>query len=200
LTTYKPFATASFLNNTSFYVQYSDMKIYLLRHGQSEYNTSNLINTDPKIKVPLTKLGVKQAEKAGEKLKKIKFDAIYVSDFLRAKQTAEIVNKYRGLKLNVDLRLNEVDLGFEGKTDKEFLKAAGNDYFHFRGTGTENWQDLKVRVQKFLDDLKRKNLESVLVVSHQWVAMVANQIVNGLTDKEAYDVQLKNCGLIVLEI
>lgn len=176
------------------------MKLYFLRHGESEYNVKDLINTNPKIYIPMTKKGFAEAERAARKLKKIKFDAICVSEFLRARQTAEIVNKHYGLKLNVDSRLNEIDVGFESKLNKEFLKAAGKDLFHFKGTGSEDWQDLKKRVRNFLDELKNKDFENVLIVSHQWVIMVANQIVNGLSDEEAYAVPLGNCEIIVLEI
>jgi broad specificity phosphatase PhoE len=164
------------------------MRLYLLRHGESEYNVKDLINTNPKIDVSLTKKGVKQAEKAAKKLKKIKFDVILVSEFLRAKQTAEIVNRSLNVRFEVEPMLNEINLGYEGRPDKDFLKAAGNNLLHFRGDGTESWQELKKRVGEFLTEIKKKDFENVLVVSHQWTIRVANGLANGLTDEEAYAV------------
>lgn len=176
------------------------MKVYFLRHGESEYNVKHLINQDPKVKVPLTKKGIKQAVKVAKKLKDVRFDAIYISELFRAKQTAEIVNKYHNLPVKVEPRICEVRVGFEGKSDKEFHAIAGSDLFHFKGNGIESWQGVKKRVRNFLRDLKKKKYETVLVVTHQWVIKVANQVVKGLSDEEAYTLPMGNCDFIILEV
>lgn len=63
------------------------MLLFLLRHGQSEYN---LIGEKAGADSPLTPLGWKQAERAGIWLGRFgHFDALYTSPLLRARQTAE---------------------------------------------------------------------------------------------------------------
>src|SRR3989344_8936348 len=67
------------------------MKIILIRHGESEHNAKITLSRDSK----LTKKGEIQAKHLGEKIKnkKIKIDAIYTSNLIRSKQTAEIISK-----------------------------------------------------------------------------------------------------------
>ena len=95
------------------------MKVHFMRHGESEYNVKGLLNQDPKIKVHLTSKGKKQAENAAKKLRKINFDAIFVSEFVRTQETAKIINQGRGTPSFVDKRINEPKTGFEGKSSKE---------------------------------------------------------------------------------
>ena len=65
------------------------MKIYLIRHGE----------VDSKVEgVPLTKKGLDEAKIVANELLNYKFEKVYFSDLLRAKQTAEIY-----LELNPDI-------------------------------------------------------------------------------------------------
>ncbi len=71
-------------------------KLILVRHGQSEYNAKDLWTgwTD----VPLTELGRLEAREAGEEIKDLKVDIVFVSDLIRSKQTWEEMAKVLGLK------------------------------------------------------------------------------------------------------
>ncbi len=176
------------------------MKVIFLRHGESEYNAKGLINQDPGIKIHLTFKGKKQSEEVAKKFEGIRFDVIFVSEFSRTKETAEIINRHYNVPVLVDSRLNEARVGFEGKTDAEYKLATSRDPFNFKLLGKESWQDLKKRVKNFLQDLKKENYNCVLIVSHQWTTRVANQIINKFSDKEAYALPLKNCDFFEFEI
>lgn len=64
----------------------------------------------------LTELGITQAKETGEKLKHIKFDAIFSSDLVRAKKTAEIIKFDRELMIETSHLLRERAYGhFEGQ-------------------------------------------------------------------------------------
>ena len=151
---------------------------------------------------PLTDRGIKQAEIIAEKLKNKKFDAIFSSEFLRARQTAEIVNKFHNKKIIIDSRINEVNVGFEGKTDEEFDKARKSflDEFTFKLKGKESWNDTKNRVGNFLNWLKKQNYGCVLIVSHQWIIGIANQLIRGLTNKKAMQELLATGEYVELEL
>jgi len=71
-------------------------KLILVRHGQSEYNAKDLWTGW--IDVPLTELGRKEAKKAGEEIKDLKIDVVFVSDLIRSKQTWEEMAKVLDLE------------------------------------------------------------------------------------------------------
>ncbi|MEK7495493.1 MAG: histidine phosphatase family protein [Patescibacteria group bacterium] len=88
--------------------------IYLVRHGETEWNVKKLIQGQKDI--PLNKKGEDQAMALGKKLKKIKFDAIYSSDLRRAAETAIIIAGKRRLMIIKSKALRERYFGkFQGE-------------------------------------------------------------------------------------
>jgi broad specificity phosphatase PhoE len=71
--------------------------IYLTRHGETEWNEKKIIQGHSDI--PLNKKGIKQANLLGMELKNIHFDAVFSSDLVRAKKSAEIMIKGKNLPL-----------------------------------------------------------------------------------------------------
>jgi len=69
------------------------MRIYLLRHGESEANVQGIIADDPAQAYHLTPMGIAQAEIAAEELREVPFTHIYVSEHLRTRETAEVLVK-----------------------------------------------------------------------------------------------------------
>jgi len=68
------------------------MQLYLVRHGESEYNR---IGEEAGSDSPLSELGWLQAERLGAWLAtRGPFDAFYCSPLLRARQTAEVLARY----------------------------------------------------------------------------------------------------------
>jgi hypothetical protein len=59
----------------------------------------------------LTDIGKRQAEAAGNYLKKDRFNAIYSSDLGRAHETAKIIDRYLNIGIKTDERLRERKLG-----------------------------------------------------------------------------------------
>lgn len=95
--------------------------IYLVRHGETEWNTKKLIQGHSDS--PLTNNGVDQANKLAKRLEHIKFDAIFSSDLLRAKRTAEILKLERDLVINTTHLLRERNYDeLEGKTWEDIRK------------------------------------------------------------------------------
>ncbi len=79
--------------------------IYLVRHGETEWNVKNLIQGHSDS--PLTDKGIGQALNLGRKLQHTDFDAIFSSDLLRAKRTAELLKLERKLIINTSRLLRE---------------------------------------------------------------------------------------------
>lgn len=89
--------------------------IYLVRHGETDWNIQKKMQGHQNI--PLNKNGEKQAREAAKRLKKIKFDAAYSSDLIRAKRTTEIIALEHKLAVKANQALRELSFGgFEGQT------------------------------------------------------------------------------------
>lgn len=58
------------------------MKLYLVRHGQTDFNKGDL--TQGSSDIPLNETGKEQARKLAERVKNMRFDAYYVSPLTRA--------------------------------------------------------------------------------------------------------------------
>ncbi len=94
--------------------------IYIVRHGQTDWNIGRKIQGHSDI--PLNSEGEKQAEALKHELKDIKFDAVFSSDLLRAKRTAEIITLERDLAVEATEVLREGQMGkFEGAIFEDFF-------------------------------------------------------------------------------
>lgn len=101
-------------------------KIYLVRHGETDYNKNGLLQGI--IDIPLNDTGIEQAKKAGEFLKDKKIQAFYSSYLTRAKNTAEYSAKHYDLNVIIYPNLHEVDLGILSGNDKAFAETTIPNY------------------------------------------------------------------------
>lgn len=149
-------------------------RLIFIRHGQSLANQQNRFagQTD----VPLTELGMAQAERAAEYiLKREKIDKIYSSDLRRAYDTALPVSRLTGLPINSVTGLREICAGvWEGRLvseimieyEKEFY-AWRNDYSNARCPGGESVEEVYGRVVTCVKQIARENDGlTLLLTSH----------------------------------
>lgn len=165
------------------------MKLYVVRHGQTNYNELGLCNSDPKVDVHLTKVGIDQAHKLAENLKVVSIDQVFVSELKRTKQTAQIINEFHDAPIAVDARLNDIKFGYEGKHYSEYHSALDKAYDKWtaRFNGGESITDLRMRVQDFLNDLKSKDYASALIVTSGGVMQAIYGIIGNHSIEEAWD-------------
>ncbi|MHA2276922.1 MAG: histidine phosphatase family protein [Candidatus Kariarchaeaceae archaeon] len=153
------------------------MKVYLIRHGESEGNREGMITTNPQ----LTELGLKQA-KILQNVLPLKYDKAYSSNLQRAKMTAMIsLNLYDGdrkLRIEPDLREIEVTNNLEGLRFED-LEASKDDFmkwaFLIEDTFHEKFQTESIPVfikrtgdafKKIVNEGKKDNNETILIFSH----------------------------------
>ncbi len=87
---------------------------YLVRHGETDWNANKIIQGHSNN--PLNQTGEKQARELAKKFKNVHFDAVFSSDLLRAKRTAEIIGQEKNLAVKTTRFLRERAFGkFEGK-------------------------------------------------------------------------------------
>ena len=85
------------------------MNIFVVRHGQTEWNVLKKMQGSADIE--LNEKGLSQAQDTADMLSSETFDVIFSSALKRAKQTAEIINNSRGLNIIFDDRLRERNFG-----------------------------------------------------------------------------------------
>ena len=95
--------------------------LILIRHGETPYNRDRRYQGHRN--TPLTRKGKRQAKEIAFRLKNESLNAIYSSDLKRTKCTAEVINHYHSLKINILPQLREIDFGdWEGKTHDEIQR------------------------------------------------------------------------------
>lgn len=171
------------------------MKVYIVRHGQI---LSNVLKKHTNPFEDLTKLGIKQAKELSKIIKNINFDIIYVSPYLRAMHTAEILNT-NNKKMIIDERLRERNCGkLSGEpVEDNIYRMDYWNYFSIKDHGNaENIKNFFERVFSFLEELKSKNYDKVLIVAHSGVSKAFYGYFNGIPeDGNFFNLGLKNCEI-----
>jgi len=148
------------------------MKLYLVRHGQSETNLAGEFTGWKQ--VSLTEKGYLDARRAGEYLKGRSFDRVYSSDLIRAVQTAKTaLPGCEPLQLPL---LREIGLGsLEGRSIAECMEEGGEEFArnrenrYFVPYGGESEEMLEKRLDAFLRMLEEDPCEQAIAFSHAGV-------------------------------
>jgi len=172
-------------------------KIIFVRHGESEMNV-NSSRSSALDKNPLTEKGRKSVEKMAENFTD-KVDAVFASPVLRARQTAEILQKKLGNEIIFDDLIKEYNNGkWEEKTiqdlqnDSAYLeyKKTSNESirnkFTFRlGETGETREEIIARVREFVDEILREySGKTIMVVSHGGIFACINHVIRGTSDEK----------------
>ncbi|WP_261300488.1 histidine phosphatase family protein [Paenibacillus andongensis] len=171
------------------------MKLYVVRHGQTEWNYENRVCgiTD----VQLTDKGEEQAKELSKIVYEKQIDIILTSPLSRAVKTAEILSRAINKDIVIDHRLVEQNYGeFEGTSrDNQNFKEAKR-HFSNKLSGGESILQLSQRIFNVLDEIKEKYLnQNVLIVTHGGVCRVINAYFNEQTNDEFYHFHIGNCDL-----
>ncbi len=179
------------------------MELYVVRHGETEFNVQRRYagSTD----VPLSENGFKQAEELAGKLHSVSIDLIVTSHLLRARQTAEIVQKALAKPLVVIDQFAERNMGvYEGLTREEaqnkypemWLRLGARDIDDGPDEG-ETIRQCYQRVSSALISMKEKYPKSkILLVCHGFVARLINKYCMDLSFEEMNSFTLGNCEYV----
>lgn len=183
-------------------------RIYLARHGESQWNILNIIQGQKDI--PLTNKGILQAQLLGKRLINEKIDKIYSSDLSRAHETAKIIGEI----INVDVvpmkEFREINFGiWEGMSKEELLANYKWEYELWMREpeklvleGGETLAELQYRamegIKKILSS-KKDNCNNILIVSHN---ATIKALILGLLDisiSNYKNLTLGNASLSIIE-
>ena len=176
------------------------MKIYLLRHGETEWNKLGKFQglTD----VSLNKRGLSQARDSARAALSWEHNALYASSLTRTVQVAEEIRKLTGIPLVTDPGLRELSLGdLEGVTGAEMRAGWPGLYQTWRNNPAdvvmpngESLEQLQARAWKVILDIERDHAdeEGVVVVSHNFTIRT---IICAILDIPLYNFHRMSLGL-----
>ena len=184
--------------------------IYLMRHGQSHGN--HPIDTYGLDK-ELTEKGHEQARSAAQKLKNVKFDAIFASPLIRAQQTAKIIAEEHKLAVLTKKALKERHHGvLEGHVVDD-LKDELKKYYEMRvNLPYEKFKKVVIAegretdeavMSRFITTLREIAIaytgKSVLVIGHVSIMKTFLVHLGIITYKDLSGKKFDNTGYIKLE-
>ena len=183
------------------------MKLYVMRHGQTDWNVRQVYQGDTD--VPLNETGLKQAEAAKAQVFPGMVDLIFCSTLMRARQTAAAVNEVLGVPVVYRKEMIERAFGeWEGLSYVEKRShpyIASGDYDNYRCTervaGIELCSEVCERAWGFIKELKEFYPDkSLLLVSHgSWIRAMS-AFFRGLDENGSVGhVRADNCEILEFE-
>ena len=153
--------------------------IYLVRHGQTDWNVEH--RTQGHLDIPLNETGRNEAKICKEELVGVKIDKIISSDLSRAKETAAIINENFSLPITYDARLRELNFGdLQGVLAKDISEK---DWYLLNHEPhkihAEPLVDVFKRMKSFFDEIDPK--KNTLVVGHGGTVRMAMYLSHNLT-------------------
>lgn len=188
------------------------MKIYLIRHGETDWNLQQLLqgSTD----IPLNQNGIDLAKETAEGLRDVPFDLIFTSPLKRARQTAEIIRGERQIPLIDEPRLREICFGiYEGYScskkhytipDPDFIKFFIDPANYIPPKGAESIEQLCRRTTEFLHEVADNPAyaDKIILFSSHGAAVKGLLSSLTITDKKDFwnGGVHKNCGVTILDV
>lgn len=182
-------------------------KIYLVRHGETEWNRegrSQGCSND----IPLSDIGLKQAEAIGERLKHEAIDMFFSSSLARAYETASIIAKYHNKEVSIHKEFMEISFGvFEGLRFDEIKEKYNIEYEGWRDTphihsvpGAESLDSIKERsLTKLMEILNHNKDKNILVVSHGITIKILIASILGIDFANLHTIRQDNTALNIFE-
>jgi alpha-ribazole phosphatase/probable phosphoglycerate mutase len=178
------------------------MKIFIARHGQTDYNASKLMQG--RSDIPLNATGIAQAGTVRDKLKDYKFDAVYSSPLIRAVKTAQIISGVNEDEIIKDDRIIEANFG---KYEMRKYSACGIPFSLYwtlpeifpAPKGVETTAQMIERTSSFLSELEKKDYENVLVVCHGGIIRAIRGYLEDAKRGYIWRPRPKNCEVRVYE-
>ena len=167
------------------------MKVAILvRHGESEANTRNIISEDL-YGYPLTKNGRDQVKHTAMQLQGIPVDNLITSPIQRTMETAEIISRIVNIEPKVDERIRESGLGnFNNKKVESLPKAMRMDL------GMESWESHQNRFKEVFSEVNG----IWVIVSHALPIRAAICSFLDIDETESFGVEIRNASMSIVDL
>ncbi len=179
------------------------IKLYTLRHEESEYNALKLItgNDDPE----LTQAGLENADRIGNAVVDWTIHRILTGQLIRQRKTAQAISRGRGIEIDYDARMNERGVGRFQRVPYNKIDTEGLSLQTYLARKDRLDDDSNPQIPRTIDpgqriNAVRRNIRSLLnekvwperapddesillVVSELWNVYFANELFGNPTSK-----------------
>lgn len=148
-----------------------NMKIYVIRHGQTTSDVEDRYGGD--YDDHLTDLGVKQAQDLAGKIKSFGVEVIFASPRIRAQETAKIINKVLNVEIKTIQNLRErnqygVLSGMKKSEAKdkypEMVEEVKDRFKTIEGA--EDYESFRKRIVDSFNEVAASGYKTIAVVTH----------------------------------
>lgn len=170
------------------------MKLYVIRHGQTEKNKNHIIAD---IEEDINETGIRQAITISKELNKKDIDLIICSPSKRTKHTLELLNLDSNIKVIYDDRLIERDMGiYENSKFEDLDWNLFWNYYDKKYKKLESMKDVYDRISNLLDELKEKYKDkNILLITHGGCFRAIYWYIKGIPDSGNVPHDLGNCEI-----
>ena len=165
-------------------------ELLLVRHGETDWNRERRFQGHAD--EPLNEAGREQARELAEALAGEKIDAVYTSDLVRARETAEILAARLEAEAVPLRELREIDVGsWQGLSWPEIEERHPEGVERWKRDGHgwdggESYEELGVRIVAVLRDIAARHPgQRVLVVGHGGTVRATRAFVEGVSVVES---------------
>ena len=181
------------------------MKLHIGRHADKrggDYYNPTLKHQDQ----PINKKGKSESRKLYQYFKDKHINQIFVSSYIRTKQTIDFTSKKLRITPVVDSRLNEIDNGvIEQLTDEEiritypdiWLAYLSRSY-DFRFPEGETGEEAQERIIGFIEENKHTTGNTILM-THDGLIRALFCYVVGIPVYKRFNFQIDTCGIMEIK-
>ncbi len=182
------------------------IRLCLVRHGETAWNAEGRVQGQ--LDVPLSQVGLAQARAVAGALAKESFSAIYSSDLVRVRQTAQPIADLLKMEVSLERNLRERHYGvFQGMTYADAKEKIPEGYARFKAKDPdydfESGESLTAfngRCLGFFASLiKSRPGEDILVFTHGGVLEMLYRHATGRSISTPRDFEIPNAALNRLE-
>lgn len=186
------------------------MKIYLFRHGETEWNKERKLQGQSD--VPLNEFGRELAVKTARALEGLPFDRAFSSPLSRAAETARIIVGERKIPFTTDRRLMEMNFGeYEGDAFDPPKADPAHPLHNFLcrpecyvpSPGAESFEEVMERAGEFLREQilpLEGRYENILIVAHGAFNRCLLSGIASIPRKDFWKIGLPNCAASILSL
>lgn len=181
------------------------MLIYIIRHGQTEFNVGEA-RFRGQLDIPLSEVGILQAEAVADTLQSIPLDVIYHSPLQRAKVTAEKIKIHHHALVIEEPFLLTMNFGkWQGRLHSEVLSPEEKELWMtnpnlFVIPEGETFYEVLNRVHRLLNRLKYQSEECIALITHNVVITCILLYLFKLDPSHFWDFQVNTASITQIQL